>query len=293
MHKFLISIGFPDDTPKKPLLKTLQKYLEDKFTSEYVALGTEGYNGEKWAEIKVYYGDNFGILWTGYFSNDKEFEISHFIPFLDGSVTLKEEIPSIERKKDDYCFMAVCDDIRIGVSLIFQVQNSMEWAARALMDDIPKPVNISFSALALNGSILLPILKPNTTEKARDDERQNRVELISAARRGDEKAIETLTIEDMDTYSQLSQRIMFEDILSIVDSSFMPYGLECDLYTVVADIISVKKTKNEFTKCEVYCMLLSCNDFKFDLIINAEDLLGEPLPGRRFKGLIWLQGTIK
>ena len=40
-------------------------------------------------------------------------------------------------------------------------------------------------------------------------------------------------------------------------------------------------------------MLISCNGFDFHIAINDEDLLGEPLPGRRFKGEIWLQGMVE
>ena len=45
-------------------------------------------------------------------------------------------------------------------------------------------------------------------------------------------AIENLTLEDIDTYSMLSRRIANEDILSIVDSYFMPYGIESDQYSI-------------------------------------------------------------
>jgi len=40
---------------------------------------------------------------------------------------------------------------------------------------------------------------------------------------GDETAIESLTIEDIDTYSKISRRIRREDVFTIVDSCFMPY----------------------------------------------------------------------
>jgi hypothetical protein len=31
---------------------------------------------------------------------------------------------------------------------------------------------------------------------------------------------------------------------------------------------------------------------EFDLTINEKDLLGEPEVGRRFKGNVWMQGTV-
>ena len=39
-------------------------------------------------------------------------------------------------------------------------------------------------------------------------------------------------------------------------------------------------------------MVIDCNDLKFTLCINKKDLYGEPAPGRRFKGTVWMQGEI-
>ena len=39
-------------------------------------------------------------------------------------------------------------------------------------------------------------------------------------------------------------------------------------------------------------MTLNCNDLIFEMCINQEDLYGEPAVGRRFKGMIWMQGYI-
>ena len=40
-------------------------------------------------------------------------------------------------------------------------------------------------------------------------------------------------------------------------------------------------------------MALECNNMIVSMAINALSLLGEPKVGRRFKGQIWLQGTVK
>ena len=58
----------------------------------------------------------------------------------------------------------------------------------------------------------------------------NRSQLLNAARKGDEDAIESLTLDDMDTYTAISKRIQKEDVFSLVDTYFMPYGVECDHY---------------------------------------------------------------
>ena len=121
---------------------------------------------------------------------------------------------------------------------------------------------------------------------------KDRSSLIEAAKKGDEDAMETLTIEDIDLYSKISRRAMKEDLYSIVDSCFMPSGIECDQYSVIGEIKEVKTVKNIYTKEEIYVMKLESNDLIFPICINSKDLLGEPEVGRRFKGQIWMQGIL-
>ena len=43
---------------------------------------------------------------------------------------------------------------------------------------------------------------------------------------------------------------------------------------------------------EVVIMTVECNELLIEVCINKIDLYGEPAVGRRFKGVIWLQGYI-
>ena len=115
---------------------------------------------------------------------------------------------------------------------------------------------------------------------------------MNAAKNGDQEAIENLTIEDMDLYSMVSRRIYREDVFSIVDTFFMPYGMECDQYQIMGNIVTCHKVRNELTDENIYQMNIECNDMYFDICINEKDLMGVPEEGRRFKGSIWLQGRI-
>ena len=72
----------------------------------------------------------------------------------------------------------------------------------------------------------------------------------------------------------------------------MPYGIECDQYSIMGEILECVTFKNILTGEELCQMTIECNDIQFDICINREDLLGEAKVGRRFKGLIWLQGQL-
>ena len=54
-------------------------------------------------------------------------------------------------------------------------------------------------------------------------------------------------IDDIDLYAQVSQRLVREDILSIVDTYFMPNGIECDTYSILGTILELSIIENEYS----------------------------------------------
>ena len=151
---------------------------------------------------------------------------------------------------------------------------------------------MTLAALAKEGKILLPVKKDENQEIKEKENSVNRSRMIAAARNGDEEAMENLAMEDIDTYSMISGRISNEDLYSIVDTYFMPYGMECDLYNVMGEITDFSRVRNIATDERIYELRISCNDLDLDICINKNDLIGEPEVGRRFKGVIWLQGNV-
>ena len=227
--------------------------------------------------------------------DDEYIDIDYYYPYVYSKVIPVNARINVEKRVFNNSFSAVFEDTRIGVSVIFYLQNALDYMdiIANKSEDFQTKFNIYLSALSTSGTILLPI---NMTEKdymRRAVKNSNRTRLIEKARMGDEEAIEKLTLEDMDTYSKLSTRVRTEDIFTIVDSCFMPYGLECDLYTIIADILNVRECVNSKTKETVYLLTLNYNGIAIETAINKKDLTGEPLAGRRFKGTIWLQGRVE
>ena len=138
----------------------------------------------------------------------------------------------------------------------------------------------------------MPINKNEQQKEKSKKASSERKQLLAQARMGNEEAIESLTLEDMDTYTTISRKIHKEDVFSLVDTYFMPYGVECDQYSILGEIIDVREEVNRITGEQLVIMSLECNELTFDVCINRKDLYGEPAVGRRFKGVIWLQGYI-
>lgn len=221
--------------------------------------------------------------------------MEYYFPYFRGTgITLREQV-SIEKHAGKESFAGACDDMRIGVTIIFYLQNAGEYLTQRGRGNFASGgmYNVTLSGLAKKGTILLPVWKQEGQESQSRIDAANRGRLIAAAKNGDEEAMESLTIEDMDTYAMISERIENEDIYSIVDTYFMPYGMECDLYSVMGEILECSKMRNQRTEETVWELRIACNDVELDICINENDLMGIPEVGRRFKGIVWLQGYVE
>ena len=205
--------------------------------------------------------------------------------------TVPKRIRIIGRRRRRETFAGLLDEYRVGISLIFYMENSLEYRIRRQAQLPSAAKKVALSGLSIQGKILLPVQKTKQQSEDLKQAARKRSSLLEAAKRGDEDAIETLTVEDIDLYTMVSRRIAHEDMYSIIETCFMPCGVECDQYSVIGTIIDMDVRRNRLTEEEVYVLKLDCNDMIFSVTISKKDLLGEPLTGRRFKGQIWMQGT--
>ncbi len=289
MHEYLRAVGFSKMKDKEELNRLLD-FVQDCYQSERTAGNKDGVD---FSERKKAFAPRMGIMLRGEYNDKDQFQREYYYPYFEGTQEKFYEDVMVERHAEKESYAGVCDDLSLGVSLIFYVQNVADFLHEKRLNQLSKcTVTLRLSGLSIEGKILLPVLKGNLTEEENTEAVYQRTKLIQAAREGDEDAIENLTLEDMDMYSMISERIAKEDVFSIVSTYFMPYGVECDHYNVMGEIQEVQLVQNTFTREEIYVMTIESHDLVFEICINKEDLLGEPKVGRRFKGIIWLQGEI-
>ena len=289
MHKFMRAIGFSKMTDRREEQRLITDIIMNAAHRSY----TSNSEDTILAEFCEDFAQDIGIAVCGEFDADEKFTYDYFYPYLRGTGVSSYEDVSVERHADKESYAGVCDDIKVGVSLIFYLQNIVPYVKAQTTDMLPVTgTTLTLSGLSISGNILLPIGKDESDRRRIQKDSISRNQLIAAARKGDEEAIESLTLEDMDIYSTISKKILTEDVFSLVDTYFMPYGVECDQYSVMGEITDISLRVNRITREEIYVLRLCCNDLEFDICINKEDLYGEPQIGRRFKGVIWMQGYI-
>lgn len=288
MHLFLRSIGFSDVTTASRENKLLRKIIKDA-----VANGQVKYN-EKHdvAVIMAPCSKDMGICIKGSYNGTDRFKMEYYFPYLLSECGCNVDEIGIDRHADKDSYAIVCDEVKAGVTLIFYLQNIWDYYNQKTLPHSICNRSILISGLSIDGTIILPIVKNDQQLKKIKKDAFVRNNLIAAARSGDEEAIESLTIDDLDMYSQISRRIQREDVYSIVDSTFMPFGVECDQYAVIGDILDIEYVTNDLTKEQVCIMTLDCNDVIIRMAINQKDLLGEPMVGRRFKGSMWISAQV-
>ena len=289
MHKYLRAVGFSKLSDREQYDELIKQIALDATDRVYTS-----YN-DKYM-IAMYtkdYAPGVGISVVGVFDENNRFFFEYAYPYVRGNNVSSYEDISVERHSDKESYAGVCDEARLGVSLIFYIQNVVPYIRVKNAGLLPiRGTSVTLSALSLEGTIVMPLAKSEDSRAQAKKSGTERMKLVEAARRGDGSALESLTLNDLDTYSAVSRKIVTEDVFTLVDTYFMPYGAECDLYSILGEILLIENLTNNLTGDELVKLTLVCNEIILDICINKQDLYGEPAIGRRFKGIIWLQGNI-
>lgn len=286
MHRFLRAIGFSHINTRQEFEPILGKIMQEPDRKRTVGLAGK----RRYTEFSMNYGSQIGITLRGEYDEKGFFYMEHYFPYCESRLITSSEDISVNKRVDTNAFTGMCDDVRLGISMIFYLQNAVDYLELNVPDNTPHHARLTLSGLSLKGRILLGIHHTNSSKTKQELASRRHNHLVTRAKNGDQNAIEELTLEEIDLASKIQERIRTEDLYSLVETSFIPYGSESDHYTIIGTIVNWSAVQNTLTEEQVYQMLLSCNGILITICIHKEDLWGEPAVGRRFKGIIWMQG---
>ena len=289
MHKYSKAIGFGGDISGS-MMRKVEEEVRREFTSHERMILDEDTD---YCEFRKILGERLELAMYGVMDLDENFEKEYSVPVFQGKGITTYADVIVEKKIDKEAYIGICEDARVDISLMFYLQNPMEYVRELQSGNLSKKkTSVTLAGLAYDGTVLFPVTKNEKDKKEQREQFRDRMMLVSAARKGDSEAIETLTLKDMDTYQKVSKRVVTEDIFSIIDTYFMPYGVECDLYSIMGEILDMVLVINEVTREKIMILTLDVNEMIFDVCIPKANILGEPAVGRRFRTNIWLQGKI-
>ena len=289
MHKFLRSIGFSALQNDRETEFYLDRAIHEKYRTAFVAAES----GRVVEQYQLPVAPSMGITVVGHRDPDGMFVRDYYFPYMHSYEGARTEEAGIERHTERETYAGIMEDFSSGITLIFYLCNSLEARQLKRMSVPIKPKQVFLTGMAVEGKIILPIEKRVEDEEVFQQRKREQKRLFDAARAGDEDAIETLTETDMHIMSEINRRIEEEDLYSLVESSFMPTGVECDQYAILGEIISLRIKSNVYTQENVLDLKVQCNDAIFHVCMNEKDLLGVPAIGRRFKGTVWMQGEME
>jgi hypothetical protein len=288
-HRFLRAIGF-----SKPLSQNEFGDIVEYIIENAVSLKkTTTEEGSTYAEIKGEIADAIGIILCGDYNDNDVLHLDHYFPYIENSIMTVNDKVSINKRVDTSAFTGMCDDMRVGLSLIFYLQNAIEYYAGRFKENEPYLARVYLAGLSLSGKVILGTANPQSDFSITGDEGLNKRGLmIQKAEMGDQNAMDWIIMNDIRNTEIVKKRLKSQDVYTVVDTSFYPYGSESDNYEIVGNIINWRLVKNRITGEEIYKLLLKAKDIIISICINKNDIMGVPAIGRRFKGNIWLQGRI-
>ena len=318
MHKYLRAVGFSQFEKKSQIDNFFKENLkEENLISTYITQDMR-----LCGQYNVPVCNGAGISVIGEQEKDELALIDFYYPYLKGyDYTLIQEC-TIEKHSDKESYAGIIDDYRLGIALIFYLTNGNVYNSLIKSHKISdiKIDKIFLSALSVGGRIILPIDKKQLSgnefnDKSKINPNYEYEDYDEDDEDDEDNPITTRIIGDIDDFSDgiggkpisigigiklprnpigyQESRLKNEDLYSIVETSLVPYGIECDKYQIVAEILSVNKKVNQFTDETLIEMRVDTMGLQFNLMVNEKDLEGEPLPGRRFRGVIWLLGEVE
>lgn len=291
MHSYYRAIGFSKLRNKSEQNKLVTAALNDATDKREIEIGS----GTRLLQFNRSFGCGLGMSIIAELDKEGTISIDHSFPYCAGSHTTTQPDIQIEPHSDKEAFSGISDDYNLGITLIYSLQNIVDYVRSKWLNGTYKtPKKVRFGALSIDGRILYGV---KLQEMAFPYDKQpisnkERSKLIAKAKSGDVDAMEHLTIDEMDTYALINKRIRQEDIYTVVETYFMPYGIDNEQYSILGIITKIEQLTNEFSDELVYNLTVVCNDLTLNVAINSLDLEGEPKVGRRFKGIIWLQGQV-
>ena len=289
MHSYLRAIGFSKYKSRRQLEPVYKSCLREPSRKEVTTISVD----TSMLQFEKDFDKNLGISLVGEVDAAGACSIEHYFPYYKGRYFMEFEGISIEKQTDKESYAGVCEDLRLGMTIIFYVVNIADYAKSKWFNYSNRGMTrVKLSGLSTEGTVLLGTKKPSGRNAGPDLS----APFFAPPGMGDLEdphEYHDPINHEYGRYELLTTRACREDLLTIVETSFMPCGVECDHYLVVGNILEVREMKNSFTEEKIYNLLIEANYLTIDVVINQEDLMGEPEVGRRFRGEIWLQGVVQ
>ena len=128
MHKFLRSVGFGQYGKKREIEKLLTELEKTATDRRRIQIDTD----ENLCEIRAEVAPGRGISMTGEMDAYGVFRREYYYPYITSPDVSSQAECSIQRHTEKETYAGLLDEYRVGVSLIFYLDNGFEYRERKL-----------------------------------------------------------------------------------------------------------------------------------------------------------------
>ena len=148
MHAYLPAIGFGQIKKKSQLQQLLSSVQNFPDQVQKIRLDEE-------SSLVVYTKEvapGIGLMVCGEEDMQGSFQMEYYEPYINSNICSSKAECSIEKESARESYDGVCDDCRLGLNLIFSVNNFMEYRKyQALQGFFPTVTDVCMSALCTQG----------------------------------------------------------------------------------------------------------------------------------------------
>ena len=128
MHKFLRAAGFSMYTKKKDIEKLLDLLERQPSITKCVQVDEDS----NVCEMRTEVAPGLGISIVGELNDDGDFEREFYFPYLESNIVGSTEECSVQRHTEKETYSGMVDENKVGITLIFYIQNFLEFREKML-----------------------------------------------------------------------------------------------------------------------------------------------------------------
>ena len=177
MHKFLRSIGFSTYKRKRDIEKLLASLIPSAKWRR-IQLDEE----TNLCELRAEVAPGMGIVMMGEMDEEGAFQCEYYYPYLNSPDASSTTDCSIQRHTEKETYAGLLDEYRVGISLIFYLENCFEYRERKAMRMPRTAESVNLTGLAIEGKVLLPLHKTRKQIEMARVAARDRNNLLEAAK---------------------------------------------------------------------------------------------------------------
>jgi len=290
---FLRAVGFTDVADEGSIRRLLETVASDPDIARESERDEQGMYQFEWYK---HCSDDCGLVVYGVARNADQ-EPSMYVD--DWSIFAKSDTEALAADffveiGDDGKLYAYCEEVETGNEIEFRLVNQYDYDLYYQDTNPNEPpciTGVNVTALASNGTVILPVEKTEEALNEREEEDDVRREMLARAREGDVQAIKEMDEMAEQMNAAIEERLYEEDYLTVFESYLMPVDTRPCVYGLLGEIQAIRESKNRYTGETILRMRVDVTGIPVSVLINKEDIVGCPSVGMRLLAKVFMQGT--